>query len=128
MGVDVISSAGQVAGYTDVTLHSGQVVGNVRQVPITGHVVKQRLKNGKTMILAPDPGGKLKPGDNGPLGGKISQIRCLGNQAMAIVGMSGINSPINGKTVTLSATTTEYDEIRLKQIQELVRTIRRRSP
>lgn len=55
-------------------------------IPIRGNVKKDRLKGSRDVILVPDPGGKLTPGTKGPKGGKITQIQCVSDAAIGLIG------------------------------------------
>lgn len=72
-------------------------------LPIRGNVKKDRLKGTRDVILVPDPGGKLSPGSKGPKGGKITQIQCVTDQAIGIVGTDTAKRLSKNQKVTLTS-------------------------
>ncbi len=85
-----------------VSMASTQSRGDTN-VPIRGRVKKDRLKNSREVILVPDPGGKLAIGAKGPKGGKITQIQCVTDQAIGIVGRDTARRLSQGQKVTLTS-------------------------
>lgn len=85
-----------------VAVPSGKTDGKSRYVPITGNTKTDRLKGTRQTILVPDPGGKLGIGSKGPKGGKITQIQCFTDAAIAVIGKD-INKSLSSKShVTIS--------------------------
>lgn len=72
-------------------------------IPIRGRVKRDRLKGTRDVILVPDPGGKLSPGSKGPRGGKITQIQCITDQAIGIIGKDAARRLSSGQRVTLTS-------------------------
>lgn len=70
---------------TRIAIPPGEETSTGRHLPIRGKVKKDRLKNSRQVILVPDPGGKLLPGAKGPKGGKIVQIQCFSDAAIAVL-------------------------------------------
>lgn len=56
------------------------------KIPIRGKVKKDRLKDSRQIILVPDSGGSLSINSTGPKGGKITQIQCVTDAAVGVVG------------------------------------------
>jgi hypothetical protein len=80
-------------------------------IPIRGKTLKQRSKHGRRMILVPDPGGVLKIGDKGPKGGKIIQIECVSDQALAVVGKDVSKKLNSKKNVTIGSSVVDEFEL-----------------
>lgn len=84
-------------------VQSSREAGSDSNIPIRGHVKKDRLQGTRQTILVPDPGGKLRVGATGPKGGKIVQIQCVSDAAIGIISQSASKKLNTSKPITLTS-------------------------
>lgn len=87
---------------TTASVRSSQI-GSSTGIPIRGNVQKATLNGTRDVINIPNPGGKLTAGSKGPKGGKITQIQCVSDAAVGIVGKDTAKKLAAGKSISLTS-------------------------